>query len=149
MFTPSHGLMKNTLKNSLVVSALLAMTSCGQSVPEQSADKKETVLEKPLQGQVTVSRLPVSEDPTLILGSEVYAGTCMGCHGLGIADSPKVTDLDAWAPRIAQGKDVLYQHALEGFFGAESAMMPARGGNESLTDEQVKAGVDFMVFHSQ
>ncbi len=51
---------------------------------------------------------------------------------------------DEWAPRIAQGKDTLYKHALEGFTG-EKGMMPARGGNAGLSDEEVKASVDFMV----
>ena len=54
---------------------------------------------------------------------------------------------DDWGPRIAQGKDTLYKHALEGFTG-QKGMMPARGGNAALTDDEVKAAVDFMVSKS-
>ncbi|MBS0316947.1 MAG: cytochrome c5 family protein, partial [Proteobacteria bacterium] len=52
-----------------------------------------------------------------------------------------------WGPRIAQGKDVLYKHALEGFTGAKGTM-PARGANPSLTDDEVKAAVNYMVDQS-
>ena len=46
--------------------------------------------------------------------------------------------------RAAQGADVLYKHAIEGFTGA-AGVMPAKGGNPGLTDEQVKATVDWML----
>ena len=45
-----------------------------------------------------------------------------------------------WAPRIAQGKDALYEHALKG-----KGVMPAKGGNAALSDADVKASVDYMV----
>jgi cytochrome c5 len=48
-----------------------------------------------------------------------------------------------WAPRIAQGKDVLYKHAIEGFTG-EKGVMPPKGANPSLSDDDVKAAVDYM-----
>ena len=40
---------------------------------------------------------------------------------------------------------VLYSHAIEGFFGPDDTMMPARGGNPDLTDEEVKLAVDYML----
>lgn len=66
------------------------------------------------------------------------------CHGAGVAGAPKVGDKAAWEPRVAQGKDTLYKHAIEGFSG-QAGMMPAKGGNPSLSDDQVKAAVDFLV----
>ena len=70
------------------------------------------------------------------------------CHAAGVAGAPKPGDKADWGPRIAQGKDLLYKHALEGFTGAKG-MMPARGGGASLSDEDVKAAVDHMVALSQ
>lgn len=81
-------------------------------------------------------------------GESTFKKVCSMCHASGAAGSPKPGDKAAWAPRIAQGKDVLYKHALEGFTGA-NGMMPARGGNPSLSDDDVKAAVDYMVSQSQ
>jgi cytochrome c5 len=80
-----------------------------------------------------------ADDP----GEKTYKQACALCHGTGAGGAPMLTDRSDWEPRIAQGKDVLYQHALEGFTGSKG-MMPSRGGNVSLSDEQVKAAVDYM-----
>lgn len=88
---------------------------------------------------------PHFDEPALKLGRAVWVETCIACHTTDIAGAPQVTDAQAWAPRIAQGKDVLYEHALNGFFGAQGTEMPPRGGNSALTDDQVKAAVDYMV----
>lgn len=80
-------------------------------------------------------------------GKSVYNKTCALCHGAGVAGAPKPGDKADWGPRIAQGKDTLYKHAIEGFTGAKG-MMPPRGGGSSLSDEDVKAAVDFMADQS-
>lgn len=77
-------------------------------------------------------------------GAKVYNGLCAGCHAVGAAGSPKAGDKGAWGPRIAKGKDTLYNHAINGFQGS-NGVMPARGGNPKLTDEEVKAAVDHLV----
>jgi cytochrome c5 len=55
-----------------------------------------------------------------------------------------VGDKADWGPRIAQGQATLYQHALQGFTG-KKGMMPPKGGNTALADNDVKAAVDYMV----
>ena len=80
-------------------------------------------------------------------GKSVYNKTCALCHGAGVAGAPKPGDKADWGPRIAQGKDTLYKHAIEGFTGAKG-MMPARGGAASLSDADVKAAVDYMADQS-
>lgn len=77
-------------------------------------------------------------------GKSAYNKTCAMCHAAGVAGAPKPGDKADWGPRIAQGKDTLYKHALEGFNGAKGSM-PARGGNTKMSDEDVKAAVDYMV----
>jgi cytochrome c5 len=81
-------------------------------------------------------------------GAEVFQQTCSVCHGQGIAGAPKAGDRAAWAPRIAKGKAVLYQHALQGFQGS-SGVMPAKGGRADLPDDLIKAAVDHMVGMAQ
>ncbi len=80
------------------------------------------------------------------LGKSVYEKSCALCHAAGVAGAPKLDDKSDWSPRIAQGKDTLYKHAIEGFTG-KKGVMPPRGGAASLSDEEVKAAVDFMVSH--
>lgn len=77
------------------------------------------------------------------MGKGVFGKTCAMCHAAGVAGAPKPGDKADWGPRIAQGKETLYKHAIEGFTGAKG-MMPARGGSSTLTDAEVKAAVDYM-----
>jgi cytochrome c5 len=79
---------------------------------------------------------------------QLYNSTCVACHGQGIGGAPKFGDHAAWAPRIAQGKDVLYKHALGGFQGT-SGLMPPKGGRIDLPDDLIRSGVDYMVSHSR
>lgn len=76
-------------------------------------------------------------------GEDVYKQSCAACHAAGVAGAPKLGDSADWQPRIAQGKDVLYEHSIKGFSG-KKGVMPPKGGNLSLSDDQVKAAVDYM-----
>ncbi|WP_049260696.1 c-type cytochrome [Neisseria bacilliformis] len=78
-------------------------------------------------------------------GKKVFDGLCFGCHAAtsAIPDTPRITHNDEWAPRIKKGKDTLFKHAIEGF--TDKGMMPAKGGNEALSDDEVKAAVTYMV----
>jgi len=69
---------------------------------------------------------------------------CFSCHDNGVAGSPIVGDKAAWQDRIAQGKETLYDHSINGLNA-----MPAKGGNPSLSDDEVKAAVDWMVSQSE
>ena len=73
-------------------------------------------------------------------GEQVYNTACAACHVAGVAGAPKLGDAAMWEPRIAQGVEVLYDHAINGF-----KAMPPKGGNTSLSDESVKAAVDYML----
>ncbi len=77
-------------------------------------------------------------------GSVIYGKLCGACHTNAVGGAPAMTRAD-WGPRLAQGFDTLVQHAIDGFDGAAVTPMPARGGNPSLTDEQVRATVQWMI----
>ncbi len=80
---------------------------------------------------------------------EIWLQNCEGCHGWGIADAPVPMHPDDWRLRLTQPQSVLYEHAINGFFGPDDSMMPARGGNPSLSDQQVKLAVDYMTALAQ
>ncbi len=81
-------------------------------------------------------------------GETVYATVCAVCHDQGIAGAPKTGDAAVWEARIAQGMAVLVEHAIFGFQG-ETGVMIAKGGNPALSDDEVKAAVEYMVELSQ
>jgi len=105
-------------------------------------------------GQISVAGDEAAKAETVqvaavaIDGAGVYQNACMACHAAGIAGAPRVGDATAWAERIAQGNETLYTNAIQGLQG-QAGVMPAKGGNMSLSDEEVKAAVDHMVAQSQ
>lgn len=145
-------MLKRTLLPILFVALLAA---CGKEepapapAPETSAPAT-TAPEAPAAPAVEAPAAPAAEAPAaaapagdLALGEGVYKKTCFLCHGTGAGGAPMLTKAD-WDARVAQGKDILYKHAIEGFTG-EKGMMPAKGGNIALSDDEVKASVDYMV----
>lgn len=81
-------------------------------------------------------------------GKATYQQVCFACHGTGAAGAPKIGDKAAWKSHIAKGKPTLYKHAIHGFKGSKG-FMPAKGGRTDLSDDQVKAAVDYMVSMSK
>ena len=76
-------------------------------------------------------------------GAVIYDNLCAGCHKSGAGGAPMLTAAGLGA-RVSQGKDTLYKHAIEGYQGS-AGVMPAKGGNPALTDDQVKVTVDWML----
>lgn len=76
-------------------------------------------------------------------GEALFNSVCKTCHEGGLMGAPKFGDKASWAPRIAQGKDILYKHSIEGFQG-KNGVMPPKGGS-TASDADVKAAVDYMV----
>jgi cytochrome c5 len=91
----------------------------------------------------TASAAPATEDPAE-KAKKIYTASCSACHATGAAGAPKVGDNAAWAPRIKTGTETLYTSALKG-----KNAMPPKGGNAGLSDDDVKAVVDYMVSQSK
>lgn len=138
----------------ILVIALLAklMTTGGRYDAQHPAMSDEAVAAriKPI-GQISIGEPPAEpSSPGPAAGDKVaaapatpkaiYDATCAACHAAGIAGAPKTGDKAAWAPRIQQGMAALYEASLKG-----KGAMPPKGGNAQLSDEQLKATVDYLV----
>jgi cytochrome c5 len=73
-------------------------------------------------------------------GKAVYDAVCYKCHRTGVDDAPKPGNKEQWAPRLPQGLAALYKSVIDG----KGAMDP-RAGKPELSDEELKAGVDYLV----
>jgi cytochrome c5 len=100
----------------------------------------------PGENDAKTPEMPRFSQPESSNGRNIWMGTCRNCHLLGIAGAPAVTDTAAWRPRIAKGQAALYQSALNGVKDDSGTVrMPARGGNQRLSDQQVRRAVDYML----
>lgn len=130
----------NTKLMTLLLVGAAALAACGKT--ETPATPAATAPSAPAAATAAAPEAaPVASENAV--GKKVFGQVCSMCHASGAAGSPKPGDKADWGPRIAQGNDVLYKHALEGFTGAKG-MMPSRGGNATLKDDEVKAAVDYM-----
>lgn len=68
-----------------------------------------------------------------------FQTVCFACHGTGAAGAPMITDKAAWEPRLAKGLDTLVNHAIHGFNA-----MPPKGGAMQLSDDEIRAVVEYM-----
>ncbi|MBF1270721.1 MAG: cytochrome c5 family protein [Neisseria sp.] len=111
------------------------------SKAEEAAKPKEAA--KPEEKAEAPATEAKPAESAKVDGKAVFEANCKACHGGLIPGAPAVGKKEDWAPRIKQGKDTLHKHALEGFNS-----MPAKGGNSSLSDDEVKAAVDYMANES-
>jgi cytochrome c5 len=129
---------------------LLFLGACGLEKPPASlkfpAAKSDAIPEAAPAAAPATEVIPT--DPKLAAGKTVYDANCGACHEAGMMGAPKPGDVAAWAPRIAQGLDVMTKKSIAGFTGKAGAM-PAKGGNAGLTDEDVTNAVAFMADKSK
>ncbi len=76
-------------------------------------------------------------------GEEIVKTVCAACHQAGVANAPKIGDKAAWKPHISHGLKELVASAIKG-----KGAMPPKGGNASLTEEEVTRAVVYMANQS-
>ena len=149
---------KSSVATSLItLSALLMISACSDktatdapavNAPEtavveapvtvEAVEETAAVIEAPAADTATAT----TAEPELLAvdaGAKLYESNCKVCHDNGLLNSPKLGDKEAWAPRIAKGKDTLHMHSAKGF-----NKMPAQAAN-GVTEAQVYAAVDYMI----
>jgi cytochrome c5 len=72
-------------------------------------------------------------------GKEIYDAVCTSCHATGVLGSPKFGDNAAWSARAKGGLESLLASATNG-----KGSMPAKGGDPSITDSELKAVILYM-----
>jgi cytochrome c5 len=110
------------------------------ATPAASATAPKPAAPTPSTAVATVATTAAAPTAARTDGKKIYDTTCTACHTPGVAGAPKLGDKAAWAPRLKAGMDAVYVAALKG-----KGAMPAKGGNASLPDADVKAAVDYMV----
>jgi len=142
--------MKLVQKLGLAIIMLVSVNAVasGQFTAERIAERVAPAAAPCVEGEdcntaapVVVAAPVVAEAPS---AKDTYQAKCFACHGTGAAGAPKLGDKAAWATRIAQGIDVLYGHALNGFNA-----MPPKGTCMDCSDDSIKALVDYMVENSK
>lgn len=144
--------MSKKLLIPLALAALLA--ACGQQdKPAQPAAAPAAApapaptaaaTSVPAAAVATTAAAPAANEQ----GEKVFKSTCSMCHSSGAGGAPIAGNKADWGPRIAQGKETLYAHAISGFTG-QKGTMPPKGANSALPDADVKAAVDYMVSKAQ
>jgi len=105
------------------------------------------------------SNVPISVEPLVfkgntqsgseasnLSGSEVYAQTCIACHGSNgkgtVPGAPNFTDPQGV---LSQSDELLFSRVKNGFKSPGSAMaMPPKGGNNKLNDADIRAVIEYM-----
>jgi cytochrome c5 len=95
---------------------------------------------KPI-GSVALAE-PVVEAGAPRSGDAIVDKNCKVCHAIGLANAPKL-DASAkadWEARLAGGYDAVVASAIKGKGG-----MPPRGGDPTLTDDEISAAIKSML----
>lgn len=90
--------------------------------------------------EAVLKRDKVPTAAELARGQVVYAENCAHCHATGITGAQQLDDVAAWSGLLKQGRDYLYEAAIQGTFGG-----PPRGGNDKLSDADTMLAVDYMI----
>lgn len=119
----------------IIVLLVSYVSSASKESPGSDALQPEAVARR-IMPVATVKVNAVAAVPGAAKGEDVYKGQCAACHDAGTLGAPKLGDAAAWGPRIAQGLETLWDHAMKG-----KGAMPPQGAGEFNGDEIKRAVV--------
>ncbi|WP_019625159.1 c-type cytochrome [Thioalkalivibrio sp. ALJT] len=110
------------------------------SQPDPVGDERIAERIAPI-GQVASGPVDAAEEVADLSPGDIYSNVCAACHDTGASGAPLKDDTGEWSNRLNdKGLEGLFDNSINGI-GA----MPARGGDPSLTDEQVQDVVAYML----
>ena len=100
--------------------------------------------QEPTSGVIPVSNTVAAVEAAD--GKAVYDSSCIACHGAnGKGAIPGVPDFTAADSPLSKPREVLLNNIINGVQTPGNSMpMPPRGGNATLTDEEVAAALDYI-----
>jgi cytochrome c5 len=136
--------LKQVLLLSVIIAAILACSKQEEAPPGAGPmppqAEKENVHEAMREAHEGMKQVHEGAIAAMQMGKVVYEKTCAACHATGIAGAPKVGDKAAWAEHLAEGTEHLVQTAIKG-----KGAMPPKGGNTALSEEEIRAAVNYMI----
>lgn len=81
-----------------------------------------------------------SDQASLLLGEEIVKKNCKVCHAQGINGAPIIGNKKMWGKRTHKSLDELVANASQGY-----GLMPAKGGNDALTTDEIKTAITYML----
>ncbi len=130
----------------LVTAAIFLVVKLIGTVETAHEESKEF---KQMQEKMVAERLAkigkvragdVNAAPPERSGGEIFTAICSSCHKAGVLGAPKVGDKSAWEARLKVGFEKLAALAMKG-----KGNMPPRGGVPSLSDQDVKKALAYML----
>lgn len=136
----SRTIMLGTIAVAIVLTVVIwPLSMIGKGDPSaDSADEAELRIQP--VARVEMRKAVAQSDGKPRSAEAIYNTICKACHEAGVAGAPKTGDKAAWSARIATGSAALLKSAI----GGKNAM-PPRGGAADLTDDELKAAVEYLV----
>jgi cytochrome c5 len=109
----------------LAIVATMSLAACGgdKSEPAPAASAEAAALAPPASPAI----------------EKLYNQTCHNCHTVPASGAPQAGDKVAWAPRVAQGREVLIDHSINGF-----RSMPPMGTCTQCSEDDFVALIEYM-----
>lgn len=131
----------------LLATVLFLVSQLASWIGDMMGSQAEAVSEERIAeriapiGRVVSGEVDTAEEAADLSPGDIYANVCAACHDSGASGAPLKDDTDEWTNRLNdKGLETLFENSINGI-GA----MPARGGDSSLSDEQLHEAVAYML----
>lgn len=118
---------RDTLRRSKLIAATiisLMLVACGGGAPAPAAP-------------AAPAATPATAATPAVL--KLFEQTCHNCHAVPATGAPQAGDTKAWAPRLAQGRETLLDHSINGYKG-----MPPMGTCTQCSEADFSALIEYM-----